>query len=185
MQIYSSLNDLPLQENLSVTIGNFDGVHLGHLALLEHTVSQSHHHLVVTFENHPASFFTQAPYPELISLETKLFLLEKAGVDSVVVLAFDEKFAQTTYEEFLCFLYDKGMRHLTLGTGASLGYRKQGTEDKITELGKKVGFTTHFIEKTTLDKEIISSSSIKQALDQGNIDKASQMLGWSWTESFF
>jgi riboflavin kinase/FMN adenylyltransferase len=178
MKIFTSLPTSPLFESHAITIGVFDGVHLGHQARLRET-TQYNKSCVLTFRNHPASFFNpQRPLFLITTLEERLELLEKEGVDTVFLLEFDQAFADLTYDLFLQYLKETlQISHLILGEGDSFGKGRQGTAETVLPLSKKLGIQTLYLPKILLDGEVISSSRIRTLIQQGNVQEASKLLG--------
>lgn len=181
MKIAHSLSEIPkLPAPLGLTIGTFDGVHLGHLALLVHLrkqVSPKGTLAVLTFSNHPASIL-RSPLPQITTLAHKMLLLEKAGVDLLILLPFTQEMAQTSFEEFL-----KNVREhypfvfLVLGEGASFGKNREGDASKIQELGKKWGFQAEYLKKFEKEGLPISSGVIRREIEKGDLEKAAFLLG--------
>ncbi len=156
----------------ALTIGFFDGVHLGHLALLKRLREHSHA-TILTFSNHPQTIL-KPPAPELlIPLPQKLSLL-KQYADEVIVLPFSQELAATPYDELLS-RFD--LSHLILGTGSVFGRNRDGNEANILKYGEQHGIVVEYIEKTIFNHEPISSSRIRKALAAGDRTLAQQLLG--------
>ncbi len=166
-----------------LTIGVFDGVHIGHQKLLQELVGQARQRDlvsgVITFRQHPASLLAprEAP-PNIVSLPEKIRLLKAAGVELVITLNFDIELAQIEAQSFVLLLqhYLK-MEGLVLGWDFAMGRHRSGTIAALETLGKQLGFTTTVVPPVTLDGEIVSSTSIRAALAKGNIVRANAMLG--------
>jgi len=167
-----------------LTIGNFDGVHLGHKALLARLCEQAHAlglpATVLCFEPHPREFFTpdSAP-PRLCSLRRKLELLREAGVDQVCVQPFDAAFASLEADEFIRKVLISGFqaRHLLIGDDFRFGRARCGNFATLLAAGKDYGFGIESMHTLSVDGERVSSSAIREALQSGNIAHAQKMLG--------
>jgi riboflavin kinase/FMN adenylyltransferase len=154
----------------ALTIGFFDGVHIGHQALLKR-LRQCPHTTILTFSNHPAEAFGKIPPPLLIPFEEKISLL-RPYADELIVLPFTREFARTPYEEFLA-QFD--LSHLILGQGDAFGKNREGTEEKLRS--KPRNFQIEYIPKVTLDGEKVSSSRIRQAIAENKHELIYQLLG--------
>lgn len=170
---------------IALLIGTFDGVHLGHVALIKKAralVGQAKEEgtvVLLSFDRPPSTFFSkEAPRAPLISFEEKALKLEKEGIDLLVVLPFNAEIAKMGYEEFLSFIREKiPFDHLVRGKGSFLGKNRLGDEEKIKELGQRWGFIAHYEPLETQSKAIISSSRIRKLLAEGNKDEAVKLLG--------
>jgi riboflavin kinase/FMN adenylyltransferase len=168
----------PLPLPCGLTIGSFDGVHIGHQAILQR-LKQHGTSAVLTFRNHPSHVLTQkTPTPPLYTLEQKLSLLEEAGVDLVILLSFTPALAEQSFDQFLNTLRATyPFTYLVLGKGASFGKNRQGDEAHVRALGQQLGFTVEYLEKTTFQGSAVSSGRIRTALEHGDLTLASHLLG--------
>ncbi len=178
MLTVTELKDIPkFPEPYGLTIGSFDGVHLGHLALLRHLrdkIGAKGTLAVLTFSNHPSDYFGK-PVRLLCSLEERLKLLEQAGVDLVILLEFNQELASKTYEQFLSEIHQKyPFSYLVLGKGSVFGNQRQGTEENVKNLGY---FAADYIDKTIINGEVVSSGKIRKYLSENNLPAASKLLG--------
>lgn len=166
-----------------LTIGFFDGVHLGHQKVIEKTIHRAKEKdgesIVITFDRHPKSFLSNLPQSSITSLEHRLILFEQLGIDLTVVLEFNHKIAEMSTEDFVrqiisgC-LSTKGM---VLGFDCSFGKNRKGDVRLIQELGKKYGFDVSSCMPVKIEGEIVSSTTIRQQIISGNLTKAEKMLG--------
>lgn len=189
MIIASSLNPvISLEQPVALTIGNFDGVHLGHQYLL--TELKKHGTpVVVTFSNHPLEVLRphDAP-PCIISLEDKLDLLRQMGIAATFVLPFTQELAQTPYDRFIDNL-QRAIPFSTLvgGEDIRVGYRGEGDATRIQALSKKMRFEAIFLSKITINGEIVSSRQIRKLIQNQQLDQARKWLGHSkgiaWLDS--
>lgn len=176
MRVLTSLSSREEGLNpVSLTIGSFDGVHLGHQAILKELQSESPV-CVVTFSNHPSHVLPGKEETKLIlSPNLKLEWLEHFGVDFVYLLEFTKEIAAMSYVEFLEALLP--FERLVLGKGATLGRKREGTEERVTALGLEKGFSTHYLDKLENGLGPISSGRIRKEILQGHISCASELLG--------
>ena len=165
-----------------LTIGNFDGVHLGHLALLKELRARlptDGQLLVYTFSNHPSHILSHlTPIPYICTLEHKLKLLKEAGVDDIYLTAFTAELAKTPFDQFLIDLKEKlDFSLLLLGEDARFGKDREGDPTKVRALGKRLGFEVIYIPKCKMEDQVISSTLIRTSIAQGDFSKASYYLG--------
>lgn len=167
-----------------LTIGNFDGVHLGHQALLRMLVDQARAlglpAAVLTFEPHPREYFSPSDAPaRLASLREKLLLLSAAGVDRVHVCRFDARLAAVSAQAFIDDLLVEGLgvRHLIIGDDFRFGARRQGDFELLTAAGARRGFAVEAMPTLEQDTLRVSSSAVRAALAQGDLTQAARLLG--------
>lgn len=167
----------------TLTIGMFDGLHLGHEELFKKMISlnPSFKKIVITFENSPKDFLINKKEKKLLSLEKKLLLLEKNGIDMTIIINFSKSIASLSYLDFLKLLKQKiNFLYLVLGKNAAFGHNKEGEEKNIKKIEMSLGFSSIFLDNLQMDEEIISSSTIKKMIEKGKISLASRMLGRSY-----
>lgn len=168
-----------------VTIGNFDGVHRGHQALLaqlnEHAKALNVPSVVVTFEPQPAEFFAQgqAKYARLTRWREKYVALAKYGVDKVLVLRFNDRLASLSAEEFIKNILIDGLaaRHVLVGDDFRFGYQRRGDFDFLKNRGERNGFSVESMPTVLIAGERVSSTRIRTALMAANHRLAEQLLG--------
>jgi riboflavin kinase/FMN adenylyltransferase len=167
-----------------LTIGNFDGVHLGHRALLarlkETAQSKGLTPTVLTFEPHPRDFFAPESAPARLStLREKLELLADAGVAQAYVVHFNARFAQLSAEDFIArVLIDSlHVRHLIIGDDFCFGAGRCGNFALLRAAGERYGFTVEAMDSVTLEGQRASSSAVRAALADGDMDRAARLLG--------
>ncbi len=169
---------------VALTIGNFDGVHLGHQAILTRLVDSANRlglaACVMTFEPHPREFFApdQAP-TRLTSLREKLELLAESKVDCVRVYRFSYDFAKISPEEFITRILNKELstRWLLIGDDFRFGARRAGDFGLLQTLSTKNHFTVEKMQSITVNDQRISSTRVRQALASGDLNTAMQLLG--------
>ncbi len=191
MNIIHAANELkPAGRKVCLAIGFFDGVHLGHQQIIRQTIADAHQHdataLVLTFDRHPNAVVAPNHVPPLIySLPQKLRAIEALGVDTLLLIHFDEKFSRQTGEEFIRSLaQDVGqIQSLCVGADFVFGHHRSGNITLLTKLGRGIGFTVHGLAAVSLDGRIVSSTRIRELILAGDLDAAGQMLGRPYTIS--
>lgn len=170
-----------------VTIGTFDGVHRGHQKLIASTraraIELGARSTIVTFEPVPASVLRPDKFAgRICTAGRKLTLLEALETDEIAVIEFDRSLAARTPEDFLTELkYRTGLIELWVGEGFALGRDRTGDVTRIAEIGAKLGFGTIAMPRVVDGGEIISSSSIRRAIESGNVGFAAESLGRPFT----
>jgi riboflavin kinase / FMN adenylyltransferase len=179
------LSSMPIGGDGTVaTIGFFDGVHLGHQAVFRRTVEAAQERrlrsAVVTFDRHPREVLTPGKEPRLLTtLERKGSLIEATGIELLVVLEFTEEFSRWPAEEFVGVVLASGLRaaHVVVGANFTFGHRAQGTIETLRTLGPGHGFTAEEVPLLLIDGRPVSSSSIREALNEGDLDWPFWALG--------
>ncbi len=182
MLIFHQLEEIPsLTQPIALTIGNFDGMHRGHLKLLKEVKkrAKSGNAVALTFTNHPADVLKhRPPAPALCTLDHKLKLLEEEKIDLLLLLTFTEELSHETFDQFLQRIKTKlPFTFLLLGKGASFGKENQGDEPRVKALQEKLQFHAEYLEKESLNGQVISSGLIRKELEKGDLKKASELLG--------
>jgi len=170
-----------------VTIGNFDGVHLGHAAVLRTMVTQARasgeRAVAVTFDPHPAAVHRPGSAPVAITgLADRLDLLEATGLDATLVLRYTLEFARQTPEEFVrdCLVVPLGMSRIVVGRDVRFGLDNSGTLVTMRELGERYGFEVEVIEDVGDGSGAVgrcSSTQVRARLDAGDVAGAAALLG--------
>lgn len=167
-----------------ITIGNFDGVHRGHQTIIQHLKSRATELklpcTVMTFDPHPEEFFSRAHYgTRLTPFREKLDLLEQYGVDRIVSVHFDQKFADLTADQFIEDILVKGLgcKHVIIGDDFRFGKGRQGDFKRLQEAGKQLGFEVENTPTVTLEDERVSSTRIREALQLSKLALAEELLG--------
>ena len=189
MKILHSISELSrLPGPLFLAIGVFDGVHLGHQRVISTSASHAREAegtpVVVTFDPHPAKVLRPNDAPHLITAtQHKISLIRDLGVAHLLVLPFDHSFAATAPEEFVRQLvtYSHPLREICVGHEWSFGKGRAGNLTLLKELGATCGFDVVGVPAVTLNGEVVSSTAIRRAVADGNLVKATQMLGREYT----
>ncbi len=177
-------------DSAALTIGNFDGVHLGHQAMLA-DLKRAAGRLgvpacVLTFEPHPREFFApdQAPV-RLTSLREKLELLAVYGVDRVHICRFNYRFAQTTAEDFIERIIVRGLsaRWVLVGDDFRFGARRAGDFVMLKRMADRFGFEVAALPSVMLDAERVASTVVRAALATGDLARAERFLGRAYSIS--
>ena len=179
---------MPLADGPSVvTIGFFDGVHLGHRSLLSATVEAARERgsrsVAVTFDRHPREILTPGQEPRLLTtIERKASLIADCGIDVLVVLEFTESFSTIIAEDFVRDVLIDGIHavHVRVGPDFNFGHRAAGSIATIREVGEPLGLTADEVAPFTLEDRVVSSSSIRAALSDGDLAWPRTALGRSY-----
>ena len=167
-----------------IALGFFDGVHLGHAALLRLTRRRADEMgipaAVLTFDTHPDTLVYHQPVPLINTLEDRKYLMEeKFSMDEVILAHFDRAMMEMPWEAFVedYLLGELGAKHVVCGHDFSFGYRGQGTPDKLRRLCAQRGVGVNVVDKVSLGGITVSSTHIRQLIRQGDMEAAAQMLG--------
>ena len=169
---------------VSVAIGMFDGVHLGHQQLIRQAVADAEQHegtaVVVTFDRHPNNIIAPDRVPPLIySPSQKLRAIAAAGADATVIIPFTPDFSRQPADAFVRSLARQfePMHSICVGSSFTFGHRRSGNVELLRQLGLELHFAVHGIAAVSLDHDVVSSTRIREAVRAGNFNAASQMLG--------
>ena len=169
---------------VALTIGNFDGVHLGHQAMLARLTHAARSFgvpsCVMTFEPHPREFFAPDKAPtRLTSLREKLELLECAGVERVQICRFNFDLAKTPPEDFITRILQRGLaaRWILVGDDFRFGARRAGDFVMLKRAQVRCGFEVHAMTSVTIDGVRVSSTAVRDALTSGDMSRAQRLLG--------
>lgn len=184
MRVFHDLKNLPTFQNAVLTIGSFDGVHSGHQKILEKINQLARavegESIVLTFHPHPRLVI----YPDddslklITTIDEKILLLERYGVDNVVVVPFTLEFSQLTADEYIeTFLLDKfHPRYIVIGYDHRFGANRQGDINYLKSYSERAEYEVVEIEKQEVDNLDVSSTKIRTALDAGDVKRASRLL---------
>lgn len=170
-----------------ITIGNFDGVHIGHQALFHEVIERAEAMggtaVAMTFEPHPIRVITRNGHPPLITLyEQKSELIQKAGIDVLVCIPFTLEFAALSARSFVEDILVKriGMKAIVVGQDYTFGNRREGNVELLQQYADELGFeliVADWIQSSTVDNHRISSTAIRKLVTHGQMEKAGKMLG--------
>lgn len=187
MQIHYGLDKFIARRPV-VTIGTFDGVHLGHREVISKlqkiSARTSGESVVFTFYPHPRIIV--APQENslrlLTSQEEKIDLLQKIGIDHLVIYPFTEEFSKLSYDEFVKDILVEKMHlnYLVIGYDHKFGQDREGDFMSLKKLSRQYGFEVERTDELLMDDNEVSSTKIRKALDEGDIQKANQYLGYQY-----
>ncbi|MCX5851402.1 MAG: bifunctional riboflavin kinase/FAD synthetase [Deltaproteobacteria bacterium] len=174
-----------------VTIGNYDGIHIGHQEILRRVATEAQNQnrksVVITFEPHPQKVIhpERRPFYLLTPLEEKLGFLESLGINTTIVITFTPEFAEITAEQFVhTILGDKlRIKKIFIGYDYAFGKNKAGNAEYLREAGARLGFEVEEIGPVKMEGIIVSSTNIRLALLDGKIKRAAKMLDRSYNVS--
>ena len=188
MTVYTDIQNLPIFKNAVITIGTFDGVHFGHqqiLSLMKSAAKQVNGEtVIITFHPHPRKIIgaNKAPIYLLNTLDEKINLLEKYGIDHLVIIPFTEKFAQQSAEDYIAdFLVNTFHPHtIIIGHDHRFGKDRIGDFQLLEDKALKFGYQVKEIPGYMLNDVTISSTKIREALLNGAIEKAHDLLSYDY-----
>lgn len=187
MQIHYGLDKFKAVRPV-VTIGTFDGVHLGHQKVIENLKKISRESngesVIFTFYPHPRIIVssTERNLRLLSTQEEKIVLLQKMGIDHLIIYPFTEEFSKLTYDEFVKLILIEQMKiaSLVVGYDHRFGKGRQGDFESLVRLSKELGFKIERLDELTLEDNVVSSTKIRVALEEGEVHKANQYLGYEY-----
>ena len=178
------------QAESAVTIGNFDGVHLGHKLLIDTLCQRAREHdlitTAITFRKTPGDYFSllnnTTPPIKILTIDDKINLLHHAGIDRVIVIDFDQQLqVMSAHDFFSTIIIDLCQaRSLVLGHDFHFGNNRQGNIDLLNQLGAAADCHVHAMELMALGDSKVSSSAIRQHLADNNLDACNQQLGYNY-----
>jgi riboflavin kinase / FMN adenylyltransferase len=179
------LDALPLAHDRSVvTVGFFDGVHLGHREVLRTTVDRARERdvpaVAVTFDRHPREVLTPGNEPRLLTaVDRKAALIEALGLDELLVLPFTEEFSRWPADRFMAQVLRAGLHaeHCVMGANFTFGHKATGNVELLIAAGGAYGLTAERVELHDLEGRVVSSSSIREALAEGDLVWPHRALG--------
>ncbi len=184
MQIEQELADLSPGKDMMLTIGVFDGVHLGHKYLISRlkVLAWQRNLLsgVVTFRQHPRAVLSpQTKLPFLTDLSRRINLLKNEGVGAVIPISFTRELAQLSARQFVSLLKEYlGMQGLVIGYDFALGQSREGNSDALRALGQDMNFTVNMMTSVIINGEVASSTAIRNALADGDMKRVHRLSGY-------
>lgn len=187
LETFQSLLDYKSSQNSIVTLGTFDGVHIGHKKIIEKLIQNSSNceceSLVLTFFPHPRMILQDSQEIKLLNtIEERIQLLEASGLDSLVIHPFDQVFSRLTAEEFVStVLVDQfNVKKIIIGYDHRFGRNRTADIHDLIEFGKKYEFEVEQISAQEIDEVSVSSTKIRKALLEGNVALANEYLGYAY-----
>jgi len=185
MQVFRKLEDVPASLGPTVvSVGNFDGVHIAHQAVVRRMVERAHaiggKAVAVTFDPHPLRILRPDSSPKLLTpLELKLQLLEQTGVDAVLVLPFTRDLSLMSAHDFARSVLVDALhaREVHEGYNFHFGHKAQGNVETLAEFGQEMGFDVHTYSEQLLRGHHVSSSEIRSLIAAGRVERARALLG--------
>ena len=188
MNFYTDRDNIEHDPNTVVTIGTFDGIHKGHVDILHTVINKANElngrNFVITFEPHPRTVVSSEYKMKILTtIDEKKELFEKLNVENLLVINFTSEFSQMNYEDFIkTYILDKiGAKHIVIGYDHKFGKNRSGDENKLRELGKAYGFDVTVVSAVEESDDPISSTKIRTALEEGDLEKANNYLGWDYS----
>ena len=188
IQVHKDLQQLPAFKKAVITIGTFDGVHLGHQQIIkllkEEAAAIEGETVIITFYPHPRKIVSQgkSAVKNINTLDEKIELLNKRGIDHLAVVAFDDEFANQTAEEYIeNFLVKKFCPHtVIIGYDHKFGRNRSGDYHLLEKMGEKFNYKVKEIPQHVLNDVTVSSTKIREALLKGDADTANSFLGYKY-----
>lgn len=186
--IRSLYNIKPEHAGGVIAIGNFDGVHLGHQQLISEVVGKARKlhapSIVMTFEPHPFEFFLgkNCPIPRITRLREKFLALADLGVDYVIIIKFNQQVANISASHFVEMIYHAlHPKQIIIGDDFRFGHKRQGDVELLNKMGKELGFTVENIPTRMIEGSRVSSTRVRAALKEGQLELVKKLLGRPYT----
>jgi len=187
LKIYNSINSFQSTKKTIITIGTFDGVHIGHQKIVEKLIENAKNRnaesAILTFFPHPRMVLQDQTEIRLLNtIDERTSLLEKKGLDNLIIHPFDKAFSRLTAEEFVKdILVDQlNIEKIVIGYDHRFGRNRTANIDDLIEFGEKYNFEVEQISAQEIQEASVSSTKIRTALEEGNIALANQYLGYSY-----
>lgn len=188
MKIITELDKLNIREKTAVAIGKFDGIHVGHKELLSKILEKKKDGLkatVFTFDPSPEEFFVGHSVPQLFTREEKLKAFQELGVDILVMFPLNDDTAATDPEEFVrrILVDELNAGFIAAGSDVSFGDKGKGDSKLLERLGKELSYELCIIDKVKIDGEEVSSTRVRNAVSDGDMDLTERLLGTKYSIS--
>ncbi|MFQ6091875.1 MAG: adenylyltransferase/cytidyltransferase family protein, partial [bacterium] len=184
VRIVEDIKNLGVCSRPVVTVGTFDGLHLGHRAIIEEVIKRAKGlrgtSILVTFEPHPQAVVTPERAPFLLTTkEEKVRLLERTELDVILILTFTKVFSQMGARDFIrqILVGGIGLKEIIIGRNHAFGRQRQGRVSELEQMGPAFGFSVRSVSPVEVAGRRISSSWIREALTRGDVLQASKLLG--------
>lgn len=178
MIIFNGIDEFNLDGDITVILGNFDGLHLGHLELIKSGLGMGEKVVVVTFEPHPISIKNPS-FKRLQTFEEKLDCFKKLGVDAIVLIEFNKEFSGMSKDTFVKEIIVEKLKakNIIVGYNYHFGKDASGKSSDLVESGMKFGFKSVIIPAFKIGNKVVSSSHIRKFIGEGRIKEANEFLG--------
>ncbi len=190
VKVYYNLSEFTQPTNSVVTIGTFDGVHLGHQKILKRLVSEAKalqgESVLLTFYPHPRMvLFPERKQLLLSTLDEKIYLLRQQGIDHLIIQPFTREFSMMTYEEFVreILVRQLAVKKLVIGYDHQFGRNREGSFENLRKMAPEIGFEVDEISAKLIDDNVISSTKVREALEAGRVEEANALLGYQYAIS--
>ena len=191
MKVARSLDEVVFDKNTVVTVGTFDGVHRGHVAIMERlkdrAAARGARSVVVTFDPHPKEVLGAGPVYLLASLDERLEAFRGVGVDLAFVVRFTYEFSRQTSTEFFerYIVRGLGVSEVIVGHDHMFGRDREAGFEELQAMGRQDDFTASAVEAITVEGKIVSSSAIRKLLASGTVDEAALDRGVAPCDDFY
>ncbi|SHG93760.1 bifunctional riboflavin kinase/FAD synthetase [Tepidibacter thalassicus] len=183
MKIVNNLNEINLKNDTVVTIGNFDGVHIGHQNIIDKTKliakEKNLKSVLFTFSNHPINFFTDNSLKNLMTVEDKYNFIKNMGIDIVLLIPFNESIIKLTPDEYVKEILIKRLKakELVVGHDFKFGKNRGGDINFLKKIGQIYNFNVNVVRPVKIENIRVSSTFIRTLLEKGNVGKVKKFLG--------
>jgi riboflavin kinase/FMN adenylyltransferase len=188
MRIYQDLSEVTHDDNTIITLGTFDGIHVGHRFIIEEVVKKASdlggRSFLITYHPHPRKVISGQNQINLLSTPSeKIELFETLGIENLLIVNFTKKFSQFSPEKFIDKFVVKGIgtKEIIIGYDHHFGKGRGGNQDYLKNMGNKSGFDVTIIPEYKMNNVTVSSSKIRSALLEGDISTANEYLGRQYT----
>ena len=188
MNIFNSLDDLPENHSSSsITIGNFDGIHQGHIKLLKKTIKLAEEHntipVVLTFNPMPEEYFQNINFFRLMSNTTKIKFFKEYGMKETILIPFNKEFSKIDEKSFIdkVLIRNLNAKHIIIGSDFKFGHKRVGDVELLKSYGGNQGIEVKTISLVEASNKKISSTSIRKLLISGKVSEANSFLGKPFT----
>ncbi len=177
---------LPLDTETAATIGNFDGLHLGHKQIIKRVTDKAREKelssCVITFHPHPQKVLQNIDVPLLFPIRERFKLIENAGIDIVACFTFTKELANIPANDFVAdILVDMlKVKNLTICPNFMFGHKRQGNAELLIKVGNVYNFDTQIVGPAVMGNEVVSSTAIRNIIKNGYVSKASKFLGYNF-----
>ncbi len=190
MNIYSLFDDIPFNQASIITVGTFDGVHIGHQNIIAKMkeIAQSvtnSRTVIVTFHPHPQLIVPRKDKPQvslLSTIEERIELIESYGIDTVIIIPFSKEFASTSSTDFIKkYIVEKiGVHTMCIGYDHGFGNNREGSEETLVSLSQECNFSLEIIPATVIQDRPISSTIIRKAIIEHQLHDSLELLGYPY-----